>query len=361
MRIINETSFSVCTLFWEDLQQRAMLSVIVKSTFAIQNGKAAAAADQAPVFTADQYYRDDLAAPVRMEADTVSFKPAADIVLVGYAHAPRGRRVTQLEAILKVGNLQKSIRVFGDRKWRFASKLAGAPVFTSPEPFQSMELTYERAFGGIDEKSAAYCAENPIGRGFIGIRTPEAIHDKPLPNIEDPRHLIQSWDDHPKPVGFGFYGRGWMPRLKYAGTYNDKYRKERAPALPKDFSNALFNGAHPDLQVEGYLRGDEPVELLNLSPEGRLRFNLPGIRPKICIKKWTTDPVVWIEKNTSEGHAATLHEVPTMEESVVPNLDTLVLIPDEGIFYEVFRAVCPLKSLDTLEICQIKVTASEGS
>ncbi len=360
MEIFNRTHFNAAATLWEDLQGRAKLSVIVKCSFVIENGKAVASNEQVAVFTSDQHYRDDPEAPVRFESDAVPFKPSADIVLVGAAHAPNKRPVTQMDAVLRVGSLEKWIRVFGDRSWRFPSKLAGAPVFTSPEPFQTMELTYERAFGGIDQSSAAYCPENPVGRGFIGKRSPEAIHDKRLPNIEDPRHLIQSWDDHPKPVGFGFYGRGWMPRLRYAGTYDEKYQKEQAPALPKDFSYALFNGAHPELQVTGYLRGDEPVELVNLSPQGRLRFNLPGVRPQIRIRKWTVDPAEWMEKNTTEGHQATLDEVPASEESIDANLDTLVLTPDEGTFYEVFRGVCPLKSLDRLEVHRINVSAQNG-
>ena len=52
-----------------------------------------------------------------------------------------------------------------------------------------------------------------------------------------------------------------MPRVSYAGTYDEQYQKERAPDPPLDFSYAFYNGAHPDLQVEGYLRGDEEVEL----------------------------------------------------------------------------------------------------
>lgn len=157
-------------------------------------------------------------------------------------------------------------------------------------------------------------------------------------------------------MGFGFYGRSWLPRIKYLGTQDEHYQKNPALAVPPDFSYAFYNGAHPDLQVDGYLRGDEEVELLNVSPEPHLRFRLPGIRPKITVAKWTVSPDEWIEQTVDEGKEVSLQDAPTVEETVSPVLDTLVFIPDQGIFYEVFRAVCRLTSLDALEVARISVS-----
>ncbi|MFV1950904.1 MAG: DUF2169 domain-containing protein [Nitrospinota bacterium] len=356
MNIVNETPFTVAIMLWEDLQGQPKLTVIVKATFAIKTSKPTLADKQFPIFTADEHYRDDPLASVRFESDMVPFKPLADVVLAGRAHAPSGRPVTKLDVAIRVGRLQRAIRILGDRKWWYPSKLTLIPVVSSPEPFITMDLTYERAFGGIDEASAMYCKENPIGKGFIGKKSKDSAHGKPLPNLEDPHNLISFWDSRPKPVGFGFYGRGWMPRLHYAGTYDEKYQKERAPALPHDFSYAIFNGAHPALQVKGYLNGDEVIELKNLSREPAMRFQLPGLHPKIIINKLTVPPDEWIEQNTMEGNEVSLEQIPTAEESVKAVLDTLVLVPDKGIFYEVFRGVCPLADLNALEIDQIKIT-----
>jgi len=356
MDIKNETPFTAATMLWEDLQGQTKLTIIVKATFSIEKDKSAVASKQLPIFTTDENYGDDPLASIRFESDRVPFKPLTDVVLVGRAHAPNGRPVTKLDVTLRVGNLKNTMRVFGDRKWMFPSKLALMPVISSPELFMTMALVYERAYGGMDETSAMYCRENPIGRGFIGKKSKESVHGKPLPNIENPHDLIGSWDSHPKPVGFGFYGCGWMPRLRFAGTYDEKYQKERAPALPLDFSHAIFNGAHPDLQVKGYLRGDEEVELINLSPKPQVRFQLPGIIPKISVTKWSVSPDTWIDQRSSEGQEVSIEEVPTTEEAVKAVLDTFVIIPDKGIFYEVFRGVCSLSSLDNLEVAEIKIT-----
>jgi hypothetical protein len=252
--------------------------------------------------------------------------------------------------------VEKTLRVFGDRKWWFPTKLAFVPVISPPQFFLTMDLVYERAFGGIDQAAARYCKENLIGKGFIGKKSKKAIHNKALPNLEDPSYLIRWWRSRPKPVGFGFYGRGWMPRVGYAGTYDDQYRKERAPAPPLDFSYAFYNGAHPDLQVEGYLRGDEEVELTHVSPEPILRFRLPAVQPKITVAKWAVQPEAWIEQHTTEEHQVSVEDVPTFEEAVPAVLDTLVLIPDEGVFYQVFRGVCPLTNLEVPEVARISVT-----
>jgi hypothetical protein len=353
MQIENKTPFPADIVLWEDLQGQAKLTVILKATFEIKKGKAVQRAEQLPIFTTDQHYRDDPLAPIRFETDRVPYKPLADVVLVGQAHAPLKRPVTQLDASLRVGNLYKAIRVFGDRKW--TAMLPDTSTISPPKPFVTMELTYERAYGGIDPASALHYPQNPPGAGFVGKNLRESIEGKPLPNVEDPQHLIRSWKDRPKPAGFGFYGRGWMPRLQYAGTYDEKYQKERAPALPADFSYALFNGAHPDMQVKGYLHGDEAVELVNLSSESGLKFTLPGICPRITVRKWTTPPDEWIESNFNEGREVTLDQVPTSEESITANLDTLVLMPDQMSFYQVFRGICSLDNLEVLEVSQIEI------
>jgi hypothetical protein len=357
VQLLNETPFAAATMPWEDLEGRAKLTVIVKSTFGIEpRAETAIASSQLPVLFADENYSKDPISSVRFESDMAPFKPKADIVLVGKAFAPEGKTVRGVDVSLAIGRLRKTIRVIGDRKWWFPTRFLILPIKSPTKKFTTMDLVYERAFGGVYDGPGFYCKENLAGTGYIRKKRKKAIHKKRLPNLEDPNHLIRWWRSKPKPVGFGFYGRGWHPRAKYAGTYDERYQKERAPAMPEDFSYAFYNAAHPDLQVEGYLRGDEDVELINLSPEPRLRFRLPGIQPKITVARWTVSPEKWIEENATEDREVSIDDVPTTEESVTPVLDTLVFIPDEGIFYEVFRGVCSLNSLDQPEVARIRIT-----
>lgn len=356
MEILNETDFPVTPILWEDAQGQAKLTVVVKATFDIKDGRLLSVDSQLPIFTQDIHHGGDFLASVRFESDMVPFKPRADVVLIGKAYAPGAKSVKQIDVSMRIGGVQKTIRVFGDRRWHFANRLKLIPSVSPPMPFVRMNLTYENAFGGIDSAEAVYCRENIYGKGITGRKKTKSINGKPLPNLEDPYDLIKSWKSTPRPACFGFYPRGGMPRLRYAGTYDDDYRRTREPELPEDFSYEIFNGAHPDLQIVGFLHGDEPVELVNLCEEPVLRFNLPGIRPKLTISKWSIDPDEWLEKNPAEDPETAIEKIPKDEQVLEPQLDTLVLIPDEGIFYEVFRGVCPLRNLESTEIAQIIIT-----
>ena len=137
--------------------------------------------------------------------------------------------------------------------------------------------------------------------------------------------------DHPDPVGFGFYNRAWAPRSQYAGTYDDQWRKTRRPRYPEDFDFRYYNGAHPDLQIDGYLQGDEAVELKNLTRDGYIKFNLPAVRPTCRVQ---FQP----EKD---------------DKRIKMNLDTLFLEPDKYSLCMVWRGAIALAEVTDAEILMI--------
>jgi hypothetical protein len=349
MDILNDTPFPHSFVIGYGPKRQPALTIIVKGTFAIPTRlrtPAAQAEAQLPIATVDEFYNGEVTGSVKIEADLVPFKPRTDIVLVGKACAPRP--VTAMEVFLRVGRVSKIIRVIGDRIWSFPTKLVLIPVISNPPvAFTEMPLVYERAFGGIDQKSGKWCKENLIGRGFIGKKSKDSIHQKLLPNLEDPNHLIESWDSQPKPVGFGFYGRGWQPRAGYIGTIDDQHPPDEATGLPADFRFDFYNGAHPDLQAPGYLRGDEEVEMRHLTREGHLQFKLPGVRPVITASR--------LMNSSADNKQPATEALPAREEKIEAPLDTLVFIPDEGIFYQVWRGLCPLHELSVEEISAIKI------
>lgn len=333
MEIINHTKFMVETLpFSKGPNGKPVLTIIVKGTFDLfPNRVVEMSSEQIPIAYGDEFYSED-GGSNKFEADVVPFKPRGDVVLVGNAYAPGGQSVQSLDVSLRVGNLSKTIHVVGERHWIFGSRLLPASI-SEPKPFQTMELVYERAFGGIDKIGGDWCKENLVGRGFFAKKSKEAIDDAPLPNLEDPDDLIRFWDSHPKPVGFGFYGRMWMPRSSYLGTYDERWRKERSPDPPDDFQFDYYNCAHPDLQVTGYLRGDEEVELTNLTKDGWIKFRLSGVHPQVTVKK--ADLTI---------------------EKITLNLDTLCIIPDEKKLYQVWRGLCNINDLSAFEIKEIEVS-----
>ncbi len=332
MDIRNETPFAHSLAIGLGPDREPHLGVVLKATYRIPDrldGTPEIADAQIPVEGGDEFYRGDVTGSVRTEADNVVFKPRADIVLVGTAYAPRGAPVRQLDAGLRVGTTEQVVRVFGDRRWVFPTRLAVVPVISEAERFVAMPLVYERAYGGFDPKGKAWCDQNYIGRGVIGQRTRESVDGRLLPNLEDPRTLIRSWDDRPEPVGFGFYGKSWKPRAELTGYDVDHLDPDFG--LAADFDHGFFNGAHPALQV-GYLRGDEAVDLLNVTPDGRRRFALPGLRPTMALDVYTSP--------LGDDDDPATH--PTQPVPLAPVLDTLVFFPDDGVFTLVWRASRPV-------------------
>src|SRR5690606_33596378 len=144
--------------------RRPCLGVVLKATFRLPEGVggiAELAEEQLPLVAEDEHYDGDATGSVRLERDLVPFKPRADIVLVGSAHVPGGRAATELDVGLRVGRVQHVARVIGDRRWLFPSRAVLVPTMSRPEPFTTMPLVYERAFGGTDRKGRAWLPQNP--------------------------------------------------------------------------------------------------------------------------------------------------------------------------------------------------------
>ena len=77
--------------------------------------------------------------------------------------------------------------------------------------------------------------------------------------------------------------------------------------------------------------------------------------PKITVERWTVPPEQWVQENAG-ADGSLPSELPLVEEPLKPVLDTLVFVPDQSVFYEVFRAVCALSSLESMEIARVRVT-----
>ena len=73
----------------------------------------------------------------RRETDFAHRKPRCDVLLLGSAHAPRGRRVSRLEVELHVGSLRKRFAVVGYRTWR--RQVVGFRP-DSPAPFERLPI-----------------------------------------------------------------------------------------------------------------------------------------------------------------------------------------------------------------------------
>jgi hypothetical protein len=318
----NKTPFAFETLFLADEEGRPLFVPVIKATYSIQHGKLTLAEKQSPVNLAGEYWGDPDKSSYKYEPECAFMKPATDVVLIGHACAPSSG-VTELNVTFRVGQIEKTVKVTGDRYW---VKAFGAIAMTSPAEFECMPLIYERAFGGWDLTNAdpekhAFEPRNPVGTGFRssngnfeqGIR---------LPNIEDPRYPVKDYAETYPPAGFGFTSPNWQPRAAYSGTYDKAWAALRMPLLPKDFDRRFFNAASPGLIAPGFLGGNETVIIANASKSGKIIFNLPGTAPPQC-------------KVRLRGRN---------DHSLQTQLDTVIINTDENLLFMLWRANLTLKS-----------------
>ena len=255
---------------------------IAKATFMIRQDTLLATENQIPIFPTGRPLAEPGKSSYIYEPESSYFKPNTDIILVGAACPPEGA-ATSVNVEFSVGAYLKRAVVYGDRWWERGFL---GPRLSDPEPFESIPLTYERAFGGWDRSNPnpdkhTLEPRNPVGVGFQ--REFKSDEDRlPAPNIEDPRNLISSMSSRPKPVGFGFTSPDWHPRASLAGTFDSVWEQTRAPLLPSDFNPLFFNAASEGLVTKGYLSGDESVRLVNCARQPLLEFSLPAVPPPVC-------------------------------------------------------------------------------
>jgi hypothetical protein len=304
-----------------DRDGREMIIVAVKATFLIprDDREPVLAPEQVKMTDADQFTGEPgLSAPL-YECDFAHRKPKCDVLLNGSAYTPRNRVTNRVTISLQVGSMRKSFDVVGDRIWRSTMFRLGS---TDAEDFQVMPITYDRAYGGTDvhpdkpEKIKTYLA-NPAGRGYYPLT--RDLDGKPLPNTEETGSPATGTNGSYRPMSFGFLGRNWPPRVKYAGTYDQKWLDNQSPFWPDDFDYRHFQATPEDQQIS-YPPGGEEVVLVNLTPHGVTRFKLPRM----------SMPVVFLPNQARDFQ-------------LDGTLDTVLIEPDKQRFMLTWRVTQPMK------------------
>jgi hypothetical protein len=334
LELINATRMVAGYTMGLEPSGRELLVVVIKGTFVLpRSGEAVRLHDeQLPLVMADTFSGEPgFSAPVN-EVDFAPRKPACDVLLNGSAYAPDGRPATRVPVGLRVGAMRKQFDVVGDRVWQASGTNIRA---SSPQPFTSKPISYDVAFGGVDYESEdpadhdAYMP-NPIGRGFRKSLKNAWVDGKPLPNTEE-TGIAVSWPANKyRPMAFGPVGRGWEPRYRFAGTYDEQWLDEVFPFLPKDFDERYFQAAPQDQQV-AFSKEPMNVELGNVTPDGLRRFVLPHFEAPVH---------VFPKKGEREDHLGTL--------------DTIVFEPDQERFTMTWRVTRPLKK-NMFEVAQVLV------
>ena len=255
--------FTVSSVPWELKPGQWNLSVCFKATFALAPSMEAGLARLQDDIHEDVPYDATQHASLYSPSDYPPFKPRVDVLLVGQAYAPAGKEVDTLVARLRVGSLDKAVRVTGDRTWVNSPQ---GPRLSAPRPFARMPLRYELAVRRGD---------NPVGVVNGGGRPPANI------DVEG----------HGETPGFGPMATSWrvLRDARAAPTLGWVHRLRQASAgpAPAGLDASVFNAAPRDQQVAEIAPG-APLFLENLHPRvARLQVRLPTLVPAA----FYTDPV----------------------------------------------------------------------
>jgi hypothetical protein len=184
---------------------------------------------QVKIVMIDEYWGPPGASPVKNESELAPFKPGTDLVLLGSAYAPGGQPARHFDVTFSVGGRTKN------RTFDFREKIDRLFLHT------------------IDWDQ------------------------------ENGKWASKIW---PKD-GFCFFPKQLSPRLNYAGTYDENWRKSRCPFLPEDFDYRFFQAAYPDLICEPYVHGNERLQAIGVSCGPPIITALPdlGVEVEAFIKK----------------------------------------------------------------------------
>jgi len=333
LKLINATGMAAGYTLGMEPSGAERLVVAVKGTFTLppRGEQPQLAEEQVPLTDADKFTGEPGLSAVTAECDWAPHKPRCDILLNGSAYAPGGKAAQRVQVGIKLGAWQKLFTVVGDRNWR------GGPVprAGAPEPFEVMPISYDNAFGGVDNfhpdpgQHRTYLP-NPVGRGYHRLLEPYLVDNTPMPNTEESNAPVTTPNGDYRPMSFGAIGRNFASRYPLAGTYDQNWQDNVFPFLPADFNPAYFQAAPEDQQVDKIV-GGEPVILLNLTPDGRRDFPLSAVEM----------PVVFFRRKGGR-------------DEMKAAIDTVIIEPDAQRFSLVWRASLPLKR-NIFEVRQIVV------
>ena len=265
-------------------------------------------------------------------------KPKGEVLVWGRCFAPEGKPRPASQVNFQLGPVKKTLYVFGNRYWK-RSGIVGA--ISDPEPFTEMPVVYELAFGGSGFD------RNPAGRGINPVIKASGEEIRPLPNIEDPRHLIGSPKDRPEPAGFGPLDFAWPQRSKKLGTYDNKWFQEHWPFYPADMDWTYFNAAPEDQQMEAFFSGNERFTISNMhKSKPIIESRLPNLSHRLFINQL-------VDKNNPEGEK--------LFKEVHAHIDTVWLFPHAERGVVIYRGSVETADDEALDVTHIYIATEDPS
>ena len=319
LQIVNLTKLASDRALLTGLDGQHVFVVGVKATYDLAaDGTTTLSDTQEPISLAPLHLGGDESATLLRDSDLTLDHDGTDVIINGSAHAPGGRPAPEVVVKVSVEKVSLAFKVLGNRTWQRGLTFV---VPDDPEPFTTMPILYEKAFGGGHQIDAApgrtFDERNPAGCGYC--TEPGRLIDTPVPNIEqldDPITRARGGAEYPV-IGLAARPVHWRPRRDLGGTYDAAWQKERLPFWPADTRTGFFRCAAPELQLQKTLVGHETITLENMTPSGRLTFKVPRLVPTVRTRLDGT----WIQQGV--------------------NLRRIIVEPDLGKLVLLWRSVLP--------------------
>lgn len=273
MRFVNETDYQADALWGANGETGLGVAVIAKATYEL-GGEQMARTQQDPWPVH----------PLLMETPYGIFpsehtpypKPRTDLIVLGFARPPGGKPAARMKVRVTLGDrFSYTLQVTGDRVWerRGDDLLPSAPIH-----FLEMPLSLERAYGGAatSEWGALPYPPNPSGRGFC--LDEQQAEGASLPNLEDPRQLVNQWQDRPPPASPGLYPMDGALRT------GKPYVPEQDPRPAPGSDHLLHCWAHPDLMVDGVPGVGDLLRIEGVCGDGALEIRVPSYSARAVVE-----------------------------------------------------------------------------
>jgi hypothetical protein len=287
MELVNQTpvvaDVRVATL--EGTKHRYGL-LVAKATYQVAPDGSTKIDDQAPFPLFDEDEPTDFG--VMPHDDVPRRDRKLEVIVLGQAHGTgRGQMLVELA----VGNYRQSVLVSGDRVWASTSQ------YTEPRAFETMPMTWARAYGGsaecwIDAESVIDLEHqmNKYGRGFDAAKLAEDVgkaftspvgyprlrpdHVRLLPNLEHPRTPIQRWSDEPRPYCWATLPTDIGAHMQRAHDFMAHHKRGLSQ---QDMLTMVYHRAHPDWIID-IPPIDTIVALSGMTAGPRFAFRIPRLR-----------------------------------------------------------------------------------
>ncbi|MBK9259034.1 MAG: DUF2169 domain-containing protein [Polyangiaceae bacterium] len=328
-------------LFVGEMDGVRMGALLVKRTYRAEHGRLVPMTDdkQNPICLGDVPYAElspPFVSPIIAGDESHAFKRMTDVIVQASAQA-YGKNTTKTTVGLRFGKIEREIVVYGDRRGEF--DLMGNPRFSEPEPFDSIPIRWDYAYGGFDKwgfkrkgipfldaikpkpeweigsATPYHYPRNPAGCGFLLELDKETFTNLAIPNLEHPFAPlvpaamavgeVERWMRGPLPAAWDFQPLDWFPRCGYLGAtppYIDEgiplaevtrgYVAKDILSIPSflkakrhaDYRLEFLQSAAPGLAVP-LVSPDEQFVLTNVHPEEKSHwFSLPGELPSVLVE-----------------------------------------------------------------------------